>query len=125
MLRRAVTESRAHGDEHALLAAAFASLPDAIVAADLDSRVRLVNPAAEALLGVRESEVLGRNVVETLILQPAARAVARESVAQITARRARRRRRSRPGWLRGDGTDFHGRGRGLRPARRRRRRRSA
>ena len=47
-----------HGDEHALLAAAFASLPDAIVAADLENRVRLVNPAAEALLGVRESEIL-------------------------------------------------------------------
>ncbi len=37
-----------------MLAAALASLPDAIVAADLDNRIRLVNPAAEALLGVRE-----------------------------------------------------------------------
>ena len=86
MLLRAVTESRAHGDEHALLAAAFAGLPDAIVVADLDSRVRLVNPAAEALLDVRESDVLGRNIVDTLILQPSARAVARESVRKITAR---------------------------------------
>ena len=105
MLRRAVTESRAHGDEHALLAAAFAGLPDAIVVADLESRVRLVNPAAEALLGVRESDVLGRNVVDTLILQPSTRAVARESVRKITAREldgvtipAR--------MVRGDGTTF-------------------
>jgi PAS domain S-box-containing protein len=86
MLRGAVTDGRAHGAEHALLAAAFAGLPDAIVVADLESRVQIVNPAAEALLGVRERDVLGRNIAETLILQPSTRAVARESVRQITAR---------------------------------------
>ena len=106
MLRGAVTESRAHGDEHALLAAAFASLPDAIVAADLENRIRLVNPAAEALLGVRQDAILGQNALDALIRQPSTRAVARESVRQVTAGElddvtipAR--------MLRGDGTDFH------------------
>jgi PAS domain S-box-containing protein len=104
MLRGAVTESRAHGDEHALLAAAFASLPDAIIVADLENRVRLVNPAAQALLGVSESAVLGRDAVEAMV-QPSTRAVARESVRKITVGEldgvtipAR--------MLRGDGSDF-------------------
>jgi PAS domain S-box-containing protein len=104
MLRGAVTERHGGADEYRMLAATFASLPDAIVAADLDNRLWLVNPAAEALLGVRESAVLGRNAVDTLV-EPHARHAARESVGRIAAGEldgitmpAR--------MLRGDGTGF-------------------
>ena len=111
----AVTDRRGHGDEHALLAAAFAGLPDAIVAADLDSRVRLVNPAAEALLGVRESEVLRpATSIDTLSLPPAVRAAPRESVRTIAAGELDRVTLPTR-MLRGDGSDFHAEVVGLRP----------
>jgi PAS domain S-box-containing protein len=83
MLPGVVKESRAYGDEHALLAAAFAGVPEALVVADADTRIRMLNPAAEALLGVRAAAVLGHDAVDTLV-EPAARAAARESVRRIT-----------------------------------------
>jgi PAS domain S-box-containing protein len=104
MLRGAVTDGRTLPDEHAWLAAAFASLPDAIVAADRESRIRLVNAAAEKLLGVHESAVLGRNGVDTMI-EPAARAAARASVAQVVAGEVEDATIPTR-MLRGDGTSF-------------------
>ena len=86
MLRRAVTESRAHGDEHALLAAAFAGLPDAIVVADLDEPGPARQPGRGGAPRRARERRPGPQLVDTLILQPSARAVARESVRKITAR---------------------------------------
>jgi PAS domain S-box-containing protein len=84
MLGHGVTDRRGHGDENGVLAAAFASLPDAIVAADLENRLWLINPAAEALFGVRESELLGQKSIDTLV-EPAAREATRESCRKVTA----------------------------------------
>ena len=67
-----------------MLAAAFAGLPDAVVAADLENRLWLVNPAAEALFGVRESEILGHKSIDTLV-EPAAREPTREACWKVTA----------------------------------------
>jgi PAS domain S-box-containing protein len=50
-----------------MLAAVLASVPDAIVTADLDGRIGLVNTAAERLLGVRAADVRGHDAVETLV----------------------------------------------------------
>ncbi|MDA0160973.1 PAS domain S-box protein [Solirubrobacter ginsenosidimutans] len=79
-----MTDHRGHADEGARLAAAFAGLPDATIAADLENRLWLVNPAAEALFGVRESEILGQKSIDTLV-EPAARAATRESCRRVTA----------------------------------------
>ena len=67
-----------------MLAAVLASVPDAIVTADLSVRIRLVNPAAEQLLGVRADDVRGRDAIETLI-DPADRELARGWVDRLTA----------------------------------------
>ena len=67
-----------------MLAAVLASVPDAIVTADLDVRIRLVNPAAEQLLGLRADEIRGRDAIETLI-DPADREPARGWVDRLTA----------------------------------------
>ncbi len=71
-------------DAQELLAAVLASVPDAIVTADLDVRIRLVNPAAEQLLGLRAEEIRGRDAIETLI-DPADRELARGWVDRLTA----------------------------------------
>jgi PAS domain S-box-containing protein len=101
MLGRNVT---ATSDEHAWLAAAFASLPDAVVATDRDNRIRLVNTAAETLLGVREEAVLGRNGIDTMV-EPAAHARARAAIDGILS--GEREGATIPTrLLRGDGTSF-------------------
>jgi PAS domain S-box-containing protein len=91
-------------DDRGWLAAAFASLPDAIVAADLENRIRLVNPAAEALLGVQERAVLGRNGVEAMI-EPAAHGAARASIQRVVAGELEGATVPTR-MLRGDGTSF-------------------
>src|SRR4051812_12860671 len=87
-----------------MLAAVLASVPDAIVTAGLDARIEFVNPAAEALLGVRAQDVRGRDAVETLV-DPADRELARSWVRRLTEGE-----RLDPGLLarfvRGDGSTF-------------------
>ena len=61
-----MTDARVH-DEHELPAAVLGSVPDAIVTADLELRVRLVNPAAERLLCVRAARLRGRDALEALV----------------------------------------------------------
>ena len=53
--------------EHELPAAVLGSVPDAIVTADLELRIRLVNPAAEQLLCVRAADLRGRDALEALV----------------------------------------------------------
>jgi PAS domain S-box-containing protein len=104
MLGGDVTAGRTPADDHAWLAAAFASLPEAVVASDRENRIRLVNTAAESLLGVRESEVLGRNGIDTMI-EPRAHANARAAIRRIlTGELERATIPTR--MLRGDGTSF-------------------
>ncbi|WP_037495908.1 PAS domain-containing sensor histidine kinase [Solirubrobacter soli] len=99
-----MTDGQTPGDERGWLAAAFASLPDAVVASDSENRLQLVNQAAETLLGVEERAVLGRNCVDTMI-EPGARGAARASVAKVLAGElAGATIPTR--MLRGDGTSF-------------------
>jgi PAS domain S-box-containing protein len=54
------------GDDAALAAAIVTSSPLAVVVLDLDRRVRLLNPAAEALLGQPAGQFVGRDLVDLL-----------------------------------------------------------
>jgi PAS domain S-box-containing protein len=78
-----VTDGQRH-DERELGAAVLHSVPDAIVSAGLDLRVRLVNPAAERLLGVRADDLRGRDALEALV-DPADHALARGWAARLNA----------------------------------------
>ncbi len=90
--------------EHELPAAVLGSVPDAIVTADLELRIRLVNPAAERLLCVRAAELRGRDALEALV-DPGDHEVARRWAERLKAGE------SVPGavlarLVRGDGTRF-------------------
>ena len=58
--RRAVAQQR-------FQAQLLEAVGDAVVATDLDGRVRYVNPAAEQLYGWDEAQVLGRSIAEVLL----------------------------------------------------------
>ena len=57
--------SRAITAEHARLEAALAAAADGIMAVDADTDVQYANPAALALLGMEEGEVVGRTLIES------------------------------------------------------------
>ncbi|MYH67462.1 MAG: PAS domain-containing protein, partial [Dehalococcoidia bacterium] len=57
--------SRAITAEHARLEAALAAAADAIMAVDAETDVQYANPAALALLGMEEGEVVGRTLIES------------------------------------------------------------
>ena len=58
--------SRAITAEHARLEAALAAAADGIMAVDATTDVQYANPAALALLGMEESEVVGRTLIESV-----------------------------------------------------------
>ena len=58
--------SRAIAAEHARLEAALAAAADAIMAVDNATDVQYANPAALALLGMDEREVVGRTLIESV-----------------------------------------------------------
>lgn len=69
----AVANARAHaasqsGDER--LAAILGGTPDPVLVVDRERKVSLLNHAAEALLGIRGDDALGRPVAEVLQLYP-------------------------------------------------------
>src|SRR4029079_4101743 len=104
MVHRQGTDDQTPGNEHGWLAAAFASLPDAVVVCDRENRLQLVNHAAERLLGVHERTLLGRTSIDT-IAEPNARAAARAAVDKVhSGELADATIPTR--MLRGDGTSF-------------------
>ncbi len=52
--------------ERAKLSAVLNQMTDGVMIVDADGRVQLINPAAERLFQIRESEGLGRSIVEVL-----------------------------------------------------------
>ncbi len=58
--------SQAITAEHARLEAALAAAADGIMAVDATTDVQYANPAALALLGMEESEVVGRTLIESV-----------------------------------------------------------
>lgn len=70
--------------EAMVLAAVFASVPDAVLTSDTDGRIRFINPAAELLFGVESHTVRGGDVVEAFVA-PSDRERARDLTARLTA----------------------------------------
>jgi PAS domain S-box-containing protein len=68
--------------ETALLAAVVASVSDAVVTTDRESRIVFLNDAAERMFGIRCADVAGRSVVEALV-HPDDRAVAHEWACRL------------------------------------------
>lgn len=64
-LRQTAEIGRERKRDEALLAA----LPDAVIALGADGRIRQVNPAAEAILGHRSSEVVGKRLRDLILLK--------------------------------------------------------
>ena len=58
--------SQAITAEHARLEAALAAAADGIMAVDTETNVQYANPAALALLGMEEGEVVGRTLIESV-----------------------------------------------------------